>query len=221
MIASYNYGKTITILVGPEEHCFVAHQDAICAKSEFFRAACSKNWREGQEKVLRLPETRSEQAFQTYMHWTYTNQLVLKQVTPNTTLEPPTLVSKLNAALEVYDELIELYLLGDFLNDVKLRNEVIKSLNRHAIGAMCFLEAVQLHSIWNNTPSDSLLRTWVVDAFISLNSSDILDFFGKDYPADFLLRVASQAMERITDHGADEEGLEMRLTAYLEHDAND
>jgi hypothetical protein len=50
----------VTVLVGKEEKRFTLHQDAVCANSKFFKAACSKRWREGQERTVRLPEAQPD-----------------------------------------------------------------------------------------------------------------------------------------------------------------
>lgn len=63
---SYDFDDMITILVGEEEHRFTVHKDMLCAKSRFFRAACSKRWASGVEKVVRQPEGTAED-FQIYV----------------------------------------------------------------------------------------------------------------------------------------------------------
>jgi hypothetical protein len=58
--ASSIFDNTIAVHVSPTEYRFVVHQNKICEKSKFFRAACSKRWIEGQEKLVRLPEVDIE-----------------------------------------------------------------------------------------------------------------------------------------------------------------
>jgi hypothetical protein len=115
--ASCDYNDIITILVGPEEHTFRAHKDVICAKSRFFRAACSDRWREGREKVVRLPGARSKCIFQMYMDWSYTNEL-----------EIDTFISQ-EFKKRAMNVLVELYLLGDVLDDIIVRNKTLRALN--------------------------------------------------------------------------------------------
>lgn len=114
---SYDHNDTITVIVGEEEKHFTVHKDTICVKSKFFRAACSDHWLEGQQKVVRLTGARSVQAFQTYMDWTYTNELVVENLTTRTRHGD-------------HDYIIELYLLGDILEDVKIRNRSLQLLDR-------------------------------------------------------------------------------------------
>jgi hypothetical protein len=48
------------------------HEDPICHKSPFFKAACSHDWKEGQEKLVKLP-TIEPIVFEAYIHWVYTH----------------------------------------------------------------------------------------------------------------------------------------------------
>jgi len=66
--SGYDYNSTVKVLVGPEEQPFVVYKDLICASSKFFKAACSKRWTEGQEKLIRLPEVEPKN-FQGYVAW--------------------------------------------------------------------------------------------------------------------------------------------------------
>lgn len=49
----------VAVLVGPKEEAFVVHRDLFSAKSKFFEAACSKCWKEGMERTIRIPEAKS------------------------------------------------------------------------------------------------------------------------------------------------------------------
>lgn len=152
IFASCDYDNVITILVGLEEHRFIAHKDVICLKSKFFRAAFSDRWREGQAKVVRLPEVRSAEHFQMYMDWAYNNGKIIDEPDPST---------------DIISDLIEIFILGDVLQDVKLRNEILRLLNTLICKAKEHLNELHCHLIWDNTPSNSSLRKWTVDAIIS------------------------------------------------------
>jgi hypothetical protein len=51
-ISSYDHEFIIAVLVGPDEHRFAVRKDVICAKSKFFRAACSTRWLKDGERVV-------------------------------------------------------------------------------------------------------------------------------------------------------------------------
>jgi hypothetical protein len=63
-----DFENIVTVLVSPEEKRFIIHQEAICDKSKFSKAAYSKSWIEGQERLVRLSEVRAE-VFQCYSNW--------------------------------------------------------------------------------------------------------------------------------------------------------
>lgn len=96
----------------------MVHQSKICEKSKFFSAACSRRWKEGQEKLVRLPEVKIE-VFQEYWEWVYSAERCTEE-------------SELDAKNAEYLLLIDLYLLADLLDDTRLRNfsteEISKSL---------------------------------------------------------------------------------------------
>ncbi|SMR62074.1 unnamed protein product [Zymoseptoria tritici ST99CH_1E4] len=73
------YANTIDVLVGADGQHFVVHENYICRKSAFFKAACSKKWVEGRDRVVRLPEILP-QTFRVYLDWTYTDRFSLQAV---------------------------------------------------------------------------------------------------------------------------------------------
>lgn len=206
---SHDYNDTITVLVGDKEKRFTVHKDVICVKSKFFRAACSKRWREGQEKIVRLPEVRSASIFQLYMDWTYGNESGLFKETyfDSTTL----------AASDVVDRLIGLYLLGDVLDDVKLRNYTLRLMTAVIKGSRFLLHPMQCHRVWRRTVPNSPLRKYVVDLVVTLSSPEVFRNRSAEYPMDLVLQAAIVLMERRQWTGyMDVEALEERLETYME-----
>lgn len=63
------------MLVGESEVSFTVHEKVITECSDFFRATCADGFREGKEKVVRLPEME-EEIFKSYVHWAYCNEVV-------------------------------------------------------------------------------------------------------------------------------------------------
>jgi hypothetical protein len=90
--------------------------------------------------------------------------------------------------------LIGLYLLGDALDDIQLRNKATSMLftciRRHAL--LPALESVR--HIWKSTASGSLLRKMVVDIFVSRLARSIFAARVSSYPADFVQEVAVAAV---------------------------
>lgn len=93
----------------------MVYKDVICASSKFFKAACSQRWVEGREKKVRLPDVEPK-IFQSYVAWLYSGTYQMQACKD----DPKEVVwSALNTA-------VELYLLGDVLDDICFRNKMME-----------------------------------------------------------------------------------------------
>jgi hypothetical protein len=183
---SYDQETVVAILVGPDEHRFAVHKDIICAKSEFFRAACSTRWL--QEKVIRLPEIKPN-IFQVYSHWAYADTLV-----------PGATATSTSSNKASSRGLVDLYLLGDVLDDVKFRNKAMQHLITHAAENQQPGFKTICH-IWKNTPTSSILRRWTVDLAIMNLKRDYFVEHAEDYPAEFVLQIATKLLQQTKPSG--------------------
>lgn len=174
-----DYDSTIQVRVDADERSFVIHTDVACNKSKFFRAACSTRWREGQEKVIRLPEVKSE-TFQRYVDWAYRDALAAE----------PT-------AGEGLDMSVELYLLGDLLDDVKLRNATVKALLRHMKEDRLCPGPLLMGRIFERTAPTSLLRTLIVDITIMTVNRRKIEESIVNWPVDLVRQLALKSMQRL------------------------
>lgn len=131
--------------MGPNELRFAVHKDVICKDSDFFRAACSTNWLEGQEKLVGLPEVKPN-VFQVYLDWAYTGILAVEDAqTPE------------EDRGRSCSGIIDVYLLGDVLGDVKLRDQAMQLLNTHVDGHQ-LPSLLSVRKFFRNTPTNSKLR---------------------------------------------------------------
>ena len=92
------------VLVGLEETPFIIHQDVICTKSKFFKAACSGEWCERREGVIRLADSEPL-IFHANSNWVYSG-----------------IISDFDADFDGDEDLhfrytAMLYVLGDVLDD--------------------------------------------------------------------------------------------------------
>lgn len=149
----YDYTDLITVVVGKkkEEQRFLVHKDVICGKSKFFEAAVStKRWREGQEKLVRLPECKPR-AFQAYMHWLHSGSVV-----------PEVYLGKAIEEEEEKEALVEAFIIGDFLDDASLRRAALDVLVGGP-GKWKYVTSYALnHRIYDATPPASPLRKFIV-----------------------------------------------------------
>lgn len=181
---SYDEDDIVTVLVGPNMQRFAVHKDVICKGSEFFRAACSTRWLEGQEKLVRLPEVRPN-VFQVYLDWAYTGILAVEDAqTPE--------VDRGRSS----GGIIDVYLLGDVLGDVKLRNQAMQLLNTH-VSEWKIPSIPSICKIFENTPANSKLRDWAVDITIMRQSRQRFSQATAYYPAEFLSQIAVKLLHEV------------------------
>ena len=181
IFASRLSGKTIVILIGEDEHRFVVEKDRICVKSKFIRAACaSDRWLEGRDMVVRLPEVRSRTLFKRYQSWIRTDTVTVKETTSETAEERNMKVP------------IRLHLLGDFLDDVRLRNVTIRALTKY--GACPSIK--HRNFIFEQTTPASPLIKWTVETIVNLAHQYKSEAVSVLYDKDLALQIATILMRR-------------------------
>ena len=180
----HDFDNMVTVLVGKEEKRFTLQQDAVCAKSKFFRAACSKEWLEGHERVVRLPETGNT-TFHDYCTWIYSGEIADGTSTP---------ASAYVKKCSEFWRLIKLHILGDKIDDIQLRNkaniELFKSMKRveSVPNAQC------LKLVWESTMPGSILRTLLVDAIVNKRNRDSFAAVVARYPPECVQEIAVAAL---------------------------
>jgi hypothetical protein len=143
------------------------------------------------------------------MDWAYTNEVTIEKV-----------VLSQNEG-HVVNDLIELYLFGGVLKDVKLRNKTLRLLSMHVKASNLSVGPRQCHTVWENTAPDSLIRKLVVDHLVTLTSPEVFRKYSAEWPADLALQVALLLMDRyVKDEDVDMKALEERLENYMEAEAD-
>jgi hypothetical protein len=182
---------------------FTIHRDLICANSKFFNAACSKLWTEGKEKVVRLPEVKVD-TFQAYFVWAYTGRVVINKGAPRDELKAT----------------IDLYLLGDVLDDLLLRNAAMESLVAN-IPVWNVVPPVNLVShVWDVTLPGSRLRQVIVDVVIMrVSRANLETFVTVDHPIEFLHSIAIASTRQVATVSVDK--FLSGMSGYLEPELGD
>lgn len=175
---SYDYNNTVSVLVGKEEQEFTVHKDAICAKSKFFKAACSERWSGlrssgGKQKPMKLPET-SVRDFQTYVHWIYTSQIEVES----------------EAARKKQKDYLYVYILGDVLDDYQLRNAVMEKLMSSLEMLPTQPRPTTIEHVYQHTPVGSPLRKLLIDRRINRGSRAEFIADVEQYPVEFIQELA-------------------------------
>jgi hypothetical protein len=124
---------------------------------------------------VRLPDVEAT-VFERYVDWAYGNILVCGKETGTLRM------------------LVQLYLLGDKLDDVKLRNKAIKALTNY-----CVVDKISpctniVKLIWNNTTPGSLLRKWVIDDLLMTGSRTSFQKNLPEHPSELIQQMASRLM---------------------------
>ena len=172
--------------MGPAEARFHVHRGFLCKTSAFLKAACSKVWKEGQDKKIKLPECDSH-AFNLYVRWLYVDRLEPKITTgkceAGTSPSSPTL-----------HLLVTLWSMGDFLGDITFTNIVIDAVLRHLDSNRSdTLNAKDLSKLLPNIPQDSKLRSLLMDVILSRITQTTFEAQKEAWPREVLAHLALTA----------------------------
>jgi hypothetical protein len=152
---------TISIYVGPAQDKFEIHETLLRAQSGFFDTALKKEWTEGQDRKVDLPETAVAD-FKIWMKWLYTGRVYVA-VTDETLLLDNTKA----AEDEFYNER-SLYALGDFLQDPDFKDAIIDAIIDSMVAYMkhplMLADHIYLHSAVGSShrllPQDIFINCW-------------------------------------------------------------
>ncbi|KAK5717200.1 hypothetical protein LTR15_009089 [Elasticomyces elasticus] len=177
-----DYTDIITVLVGTEQCRFIVHKDALTIKSPFFNAACGREWIEGQEKIVRLPEQDAE-TFRVYLRWVYgdTLEMTLMKEPPGYAVTP----SFLN--------LDKAWLLSSYLQDDMLCNMITdRTIEKFQLNKSGLMAMTTLQYVFDHTPSDSPIGRLFLDGFAAASSARWFAREGTDYPQAVLFDMAKR-----------------------------
>lgn len=138
-------------------------------------------------------------AFESYINWAYSDTLVAE--------------STMDRNIKM---MIDLYLLGDRLEDIKLRNKTLKALHSYATIDQIHPNAQDTTKLWHGTPPSSLLRTWVLDVTVSRLGRKSFEDNLTNYPSEFVQELALKALQKIPTIAPKE--FQAKLPLYVEAD---
>lgn len=185
--SSFGRDTIVTLLVGADEQELVAHKHFLTRHSPFFQAALQKTWAEGQESIVKLPEEKLE-IVAAYLDYSYSGKLP----TESTTL----VISNANA----YNVLADLYVLGERLQDKKVRNaiadEVLKFNGAYVKGTVRENPMdYAITTIYDGTTEGHPARRLLVDLFLYKGEWRWVREISQN---DFLVDVATTSMAELT-----------------------
>lgn len=155
-------GRSFTLRVGASAGTaeeFSVHEAVLKETSGFFQAAVKKEWKEGSQRVIDLPEDAPE-VVSAYVDWLYSDKIFPR------TGEPP---ADTDAHGKESKHLAKLYVFGEKNQDDAFCDAVITAWARHfarKIDGRCYyFTSSSIVEIYRGTSSSSPARKFVVHVF--------------------------------------------------------
>lgn len=165
---SYHPSDTIFLIVGEAQEHMLVHAPYLSARSEFFRAALSKDWKEGQSRVIKLPEDDPSTVAQ-YLDFVYKDRL------PTQRKWFP------DQAKFMYFALAQLYVYGERVLDVVIRNTIVEHfvsfsnvVNRDLPTHPFYPDPAVVEIVYEGTTATSPMRRLLVDIYVRHGSKEWL-----------------------------------------------
>jgi hypothetical protein len=215
-----SYSSTITVLVGAEAESFTVHEDVICERSSFIKSAVTKGWAETQSKTVTVSECEAV-AFKIYLEslyghgdevaeftFSYIDDLVHVDERPHDDGDDTELTVHVLG-------LAKLWVLGDFLGDVRFQNEVMVGILEESNSGDEDVGITVFDYVRNNTAAESPLHKWADDYKLSTMTPETLEFEdgeGFEYPRS---SVMSWLKYYASNRGRPDRPREMDLVTYI------
>lgn len=179
-IESDQWTKTITVRVGTGKvvRDYTIHEH-ILRSHTFFGNALRHDWKEAQERIVKLPETHPDH-FDLYVQWIYSHQLHFQP-------SPESGVIQSEIA-----RLLRAYVLGQYLLDGDFRDAVIGDMIKRIRIARHSRPNLGKHLAWiyAQTEDNDPLRRLAVDTLADLElQTEMTDDETKDFPREALLHI--------------------------------
>ena len=203
-----------------KKQTFNIHKDLICERSPFFKAACSKDWLEASEKVVKLSEQCSR-AFKIYIEWAYSQTSDIAGLAQ--TLLRENVGKSDNADIRRSGwqgkscYLCRVWYFADYLGDRHCQNRVAGTLIKEQRATKSSLDGGTVREIWEKTAPGSKLHKWALDTVLPILTVTGLERQRGILPAEFLFLALRGLLEE--PGKVDREKLPKELDAckYHEH----
>jgi hypothetical protein len=172
--------EIVHVLVGKDRKKFALHKIYLCSHSPYFKAAFEGGFSEAKTGEIVIKHTDSA-IFGLFVEWLYTQKITeilcedgnLKDA-EKSVMDQPLLM-----------ELIQLWLLADYLEVPRLQNCAIDLLNQKMTRRNCFVPASTIKFTYEKTPTGSPLQKFFVDwlCLSGMIPADVASVLSKNPPA--------------------------------------
>jgi hypothetical protein len=171
--------ERLVVVVGEEKKEVPVIKSLVTRSSKFFQAAMKDNWKEAQEQRVPLPDTNVH-VFEGYLQWLYTSDFTFINTAESTSM-------------------VQFFILGDFLDDLALRNAVLDWFIAKFIGGEGIPNSRDIQLALDHTPPSSMLQQLFTEVWSTVPFAQCVDDLlatgpeSKQYPKEFV----KQQFERL------------------------
>lgn len=150
--------KTIVIVAGTGQAAkeFTVHTTYTTQSSSLIRASLSQDWKEGKEKRIASPEAEPE-SLEGYLSWVYSRTITLGSSQTQCMHCTARSIGGL-CTPSTSKELAQMYVLGDYLGDLRFCNAVMDTWVVAAKAATCIPSPAAVCYVWQQTTAESPWR---------------------------------------------------------------
>lgn len=192
----------VTVLVGETEEALVVHEDLLRSNSAFFDAALSHDWKEKEQRIVKLPDVKPE-TFSVYAKWLYTRRFFVMTDNDNLKDTDDDSTEKSKNQIETYEtelaRIFDVYSMGDYLQDSDFKDATIDVIINGMVQMKCY--PLNFHGyIYPFSSKQSSHRSLAVELVLHVWAPSSLKYLrGENVPREFLADLAVAMGEKLRD----------------------
>ena len=174
---------------GKKFKSFIVHESFATKSSKYIQSALKNEWKEGKEKHVSL-EDHSPKTLEGYINWLYTKETTLNNAERKCKYHGPDTYQDAQDSDCIYMhglDLVKMYILGDYLNDMRFCNAVIDTMDLME-GCVINLDAIDW--VWSNTMQNNPLTLFLLEHWAEAVESDSQGTI--DYMKDGFYRIPDE-----------------------------
>jgi len=208
------FSNTFTVLVGSEKKNYVLHKCFVVKTSGFFATATNGNWEQSKDQIS-LPDYDSP-TFEQYLQWLYTGSIVTADSIDGCSQLDPS--ESLKRASAIYEQLLKLYFLAQYLLDLACKNAVMDKMIDVQIKTRVWPGAVStIDKIWSTTPDKCPMQRLVVRYWSLFQKADQARGDFEKLPSSFSSSIIQESLAKRDGAKTWPPSLKFRCD-YHEHD---